>query len=291
MRGLAALLLAAAAPATLFTIPAEHRLVEGIASDGETIWVSSVLDRTIVTRTGNRLRTIRLPDDLANPLGLAWDAGRGWLWIATDCPDLPGVARCASGSLVAIDRQARVRARFRPAEPLHGGDVSVGGGSVFVSDSRNGAIYRLAPGAKVLATLVAPGIGKSAQGSALEPGGKRLIVADYSQGLFAIDLATGRRTPLVEGGKRLRGLDGLIRVGDLYFAIYNGSSPARLIRFRLAGNTVVDGEAMPVSLPDPTQIVARRGQLLIVANAGWERAAKADAGPRDPAPIVAVPLR
>jgi hypothetical protein len=290
MRWPAALLLAAAAPATLFTIPAEHRLVEGIASDGRTIWVSSVLDRTIIARTGNSSRGFALPRDVANPLGMAWDASRGWLWIATDCLDLPGGARCESGALTALDRRGRVRARFQPDQPLHSGDVSVGGGSVFVSDSRNGAVYRLRAGAMALETLVAPGIGKSAQGSALDPPGKRLIVADYSQGLFAIDLATKQRTPLLEEGKPLCGLDGLIRVGDSYVAIYNGSSPARLVRFRLDGDKVVDGRAIEADLPDPTQLVAQGGQLLVVANAGWEAAARPKAATRAPAPIVSVSL-
>jgi hypothetical protein len=290
MRWLAALLFMAAAPATLFTIPAEHRLIEGIATDGKTIWVSSVLDRTIIARTGAVSRSFALPDGVANPLGMAWDASRGRLWIATDCLDIPGGAHCESGALIAVDRDGRVRARLRPDQPLHSGDVSVGGGSVFVADSRNGAVYRLRPGATALDTLVAPGIGKSAQGSALDPTGKRLIVADYSQGLFAIDLATKRRTPLLEEGKALRGLDGLVRVGADYFAIYNGGSPARVIHFRLAGDAVVDKGGITATLPDPTQLVAKAGQLLIVANAGWDVATKPNAAARDPAPIVALSL-
>ena len=294
MRALAALLLmaaAAAAPSTLFTIPAAHRLVEGIASDGDTIWVSSVLDRTILKRTNGRLKAIRLPEDVASPLGLAWDAQRKWLWIATDCPELPGVKPCASGELIALDSAGRVRARFKPDGPLHSGDVSVGGGNVFVSDSKTGAVYRIAPAGKEFETLVAPGVGKSAQGSALDPSGKRLIMADYSRGLFAIDLATRERVALLEEGKPVRGLDGLVRVGGQYFAIYNGSSPGRLIRFRLDGDKVVDGEAVDVALPDPTQVAVRGGDLLIVANAGWETATRPAAGPREPAPIVAIPIR
>ena len=290
MRWLAALLLAAAAPATLFTIPGEHRLVEGVASDGRTIWVSSVLDRTIVAHRPGFDRTIRLPKGVAYPLGLAWDPQRRWLWIATDCPALPGIARCESGALVAIDPRGKLRASVRPDIPLHSGDVSVGGGSVFVSDSQNGAVYRLPPASKALVTLVAPGIGKSAQGSVLDPSGRRLIVADYSQGLFAIDLATRQRTPLLDEGRPLRGLDGLARVGDAYVAIYNAGSPARLIRFRLQGDAVVDQIAMNADLPDPTQLVAYRGMLLVVANAGWGDAANSNARKRAPAPIVSVPL-
>ncbi len=290
MRAAVALLLAAAAPSTLFTIPADHRLVEGVASDGKAVFVSSVLDRTILVQTAEGQSAIRLPDDIANPMGMVWDARRKWLWIATDCPDLPGVKPCESGALVAIDRKGRVRGRYRPDTVLHSGDVSVAGGDVFVSDSRNGAVYRLPHKGKGLETLVAPGVGKSAQGSAVDPTGKRLVMADYSRGLFAIDLATGARTALLEEGKTLRGLDGLVRIGDWYFAIYNGSSPGRLIRFRLDGDKVVDGEAIPADLPDPTQIAVRGRDLLVVANAGWETVAKSPDRPRDPAPIVAIAI-
>ena len=49
MIGLA--LLAAAAsvqPKVVLTIDPRHRLVEGVASDGKTIWVSSILDRQVL---------------------------------------------------------------------------------------------------------------------------------------------------------------------------------------------------------------------------------------------------
>ena len=38
---------ALAQPTVLFSVPAEYRLIEGVAMDGRTIWVSSVLDRKI----------------------------------------------------------------------------------------------------------------------------------------------------------------------------------------------------------------------------------------------------
>ena len=86
----AALLAAVAAPAlpaatTVLTVPASHRLIEGIASDGETIWLSSVVDREILAwRPHRALRVRRMPPDTARPLGLAYDAKRHWLWVATD---------------------------------------------------------------------------------------------------------------------------------------------------------------------------------------------------------------
>jgi sugar lactone lactonase YvrE len=286
---LLALSAAADAPQTLFTAPAEHRLVEGIATDGSTVWLSSVLDRTILTRSGNDASRFVMPKGTLHPMGLAYDARRDWLWIATDCPELPGIARCDSGALVAIDRRGQLKAKLSPAKGFHPGDVSVGEGSVFVSDTLNGAVYRLLPDGRSFRALIAPGVARSAQGTALTPDGKRLIVADYGRGIASVDLATGVRTLLpMADGKPLRGVDGLVRVGDRYFTIYNASSPAALIAFRVTAAAIeADVVHRGPPLTDPTQLTVDGARLLVVADAGWPAATKGDATPREPAPIVA----
>jgi hypothetical protein len=90
-----ALAIAAAAaitqPKVVLTVPPQHVLVEGVATDGATIFVSSVLDRQILA-CAVRCRTIAtLPDGL-HPLGIAFDWGRKLLWIAADCPQVAGIA-------------------------------------------------------------------------------------------------------------------------------------------------------------------------------------------------------
>lgn len=280
---------AADAPRSLFTVPAEHRLVEGIAADGDTIWLSSVLDRMILARSAGRTRRYPMPTGTLHPMGLAFDTTRNWLWIATDCPELPGIARCDSGALIAIDRKGRLKTRLAPAKAFHPGDVSVGGGSVFVSDSLNGAVYRLKADGRSFQTLIAPGVGRSAQGTALSPDGKRLIVADYGRGIASVDLARGVRTLLpLPDGKPLRGVDGLVRVGEHYFTIYNASSPASLIAFRV-NDGWIDVEVLHRGEPlnDPTQLTVDGTHLLIVSDAGWPGATKGDKAPREPAPIIA----
>lgn len=277
------------APRTLFTVPAEHRLVEGVAADGDTVWISSVLDRTILVRSASGMRRYPMPRGTLHPMGLAFDTTRNWLWIATDCPELPGVARCANGALVAIDRKGRLRANLTPANGFHPGDVSVGDGSVFVSDSLNGAVYRLKPDGRSFQTLIAPGVGRSAQGTALSPDGKRLIVADYGRGIASVDLVSGTRTLLpLPDGKPLRGIDGLVRVGARYFTIHNASSPASLIAFRVT-DAGIDAEVLHRGAPlnDPTQLAVDSAHLLVVADAGWPAATKGDKTPREPAPILA----
>jgi hypothetical protein len=283
---------ATGAPQTLFTAPEEHRLVEGIATDGDLVWLSSVLDRTIMARTQGMMGRFIMPKGTLHPMGLAYDAKRKWLWVATDCPELPGIAKCESGALVALDRQGRLKAKLSPAKGFHPGDVSVGAGAVFVSDTLNGAVYSLLPDGRTFRTLIAPGVARSAQGTALTPDGKRLIVADYGRGIASVDLATGVRTLLpLPDGKPLRGVDGLVRVGDRYFTIYNGDSPGSLIAFRVK-DVGIEAEVVHRGTPltDPTQLATDGKRLLVVAHAGWPAVTKGDAAPREPAPIVAFDL-
>ena len=286
-----ALAVAADVPETVYSAPAQHRLIEGVATDGATIWLSSVLDRAILVRRGESVASIAMPAGTLHPMGLAWDARRNWLWIATDCPDLPGIAKCDSGALVALDRKGRLKAKVSTGPGFHPGDVSAAGGSVFVSDGLNGAVYRL--NGRNLDPLIAPGVARSAQGTALTADGKQLIVADYGRGVATIDLKTTTRTLLpMAGDKPLRGLDGLVRVGEDYYAIHNGSSPGSLVRFRIDGARIqVSVAHRGAPLADPTQLTRDGNRLLIVADAGWPAASKPESPPRGADTLVAFPLQ
>lgn len=280
------LLLAAAT--VVATISPQHRLVEGVATDGRTIWASSVLDRGILACRRGTCRTLAVLPPGLHPLGIAWDASRERLWVAADCPELPGIEKCNRGELVALDARGRIRARLVPSAPtFHPGDISSTAGEVFVGDSQSGVTYSLTPAGD----LRKAGSGKSAQGSALDRSGGKLVVADYSEGVTSFDLATGEKTILKrDDGRPIRGIDGLLRCGSDYYAIYNGQAPGEMIRFTVEGEriryqTVISGGP----LVDPTQLATDGKRLLIVANAGWEGASKGAPRARG-APILAVPL-
>ena len=284
---------AAVQPQTVMTIDPRHRLVEGIASDGTTIWVSSVLDRQVLACRAACRTIATLPAPL-HPFAIAWDSGRKRLWVAADCP--PGVAAikpCERGALIALSPGGRIVTRIATTSgAFHPGDVSAGSGGVFVSDSQSGAVYQLAATGYSLTPVIAPGIGKSAQGTALDADGKRLIVADYSQGIAAIDLASGTRTLLPrQDGKPLRGIDGMARCGAVYYAIYNGATPGALAAIT-PGATSLSAE-LPLglgSLADPTQVAYDGKRLLIVADSGWATIDKPGFVRTAGGPIVAVPL-
>jgi hypothetical protein len=289
---LAFALTAAAQPRTVLMINPRHRLIEGIASDGRTIWVSSVLDRQILAchKTCRTIATLPAP---LHPFALTWDAGRTRLWVAADCP--PGVKAieaCDRGALVALDRDGRLKSRIAPLSgSFHPGDVSAAPAGVFVSDSQNGAVYRLAASGHSLTPLVGPGIGKSAQGTVSAPNGKTLLEADYSDGIVAIDMATGKRKLLArQDGKPLRGIDGLTRCGNVIYGIYNGATPGALVSIVTGGTGLTFDQPLHEPLPDPTQITFDGKRLLIVADSGWATLDKPDFVRTSGAPILAVPL-
>lgn len=280
-------------PQTVLTIDPKHRIVEGVASDGRTIWVSSILDRQILACSRACRTLATLPEPL-HPFGLAWDWGRRILWVAADCP--PGVSvitPCERGALVGLSPAGRVRYRFAPKGTFHPGDVSASQSAILISDSQDGLVWGLLSGRRGgLTAINRPGDGKSAQGTALMPSGTDVIVADYSRGIGRIDLKTTTTTWLPrQDGKPLRGIDGLIRCGPVYFGVYNGSAPGALVL--ITPGTMGLTTELPLAggtLPDPTQVAYDGKRLLLVADSGWATIDKRGFVRTQGAPIVAVPL-
>ena len=294
MIALALLAVAATAqPQTVLTIDPKHRLVEGVTSDGTTIWVSSILDRQILACKSNCRTLATLPVGI-HPFAIAWDATRKRLWVAADCP--PGVSvikACDRGALMALNASGKVMTRIAPPTgSFHPGDVSASAAGVFVSDSQNGAVYRLSKDGYSLSAVVEPGVGKSGQGMAPDEAGQQLLVADYSQGIAAVDLATNVRTVLPrQDGKPLRGIDGLTRCGSTFYGIYNGAAPGLLVSINRTTTGIEFGQPLDdFTLPDPTQIAFDGKRLLIVADSGWATIDKPDFKRTEGTPIIAVPI-
>jgi hypothetical protein len=288
----AAMAAAALQPQTVVTVDPSHLLIEGIATDGRRIWLSSLIDRQILTCTIRCTVLATLPAGL-HPFAIGWDARRKQLWVAADCPpNVPFIKACERGALLAFDARGRLRTRIAPtAGPFHPGDVSAANGEVFVSDSQNGAVYRLTSNGRSLATVVPVGVGRSAQASVFDAANNRLIVADYSQGIASIDLRTGARTLIPrDSGKPLRGIDGLVRCGGGFLGIYNGQSPGELAGFTIEAGKLKLREPVPgFTMPDPTQLASDGKRVFLVPNAGWEIALKGQASRADGVRIIAFP--
>ena len=161
---------------------------------------------------------------------------------------------------------------------------------MFVSDSQNGAVYFAASeDQQARLPAVKPGVGKSGQGTALSADGKQLLIADYSQGVGAVNMVSGARTILPRpDGKPLRGIDGIARCGPTYFGLYNGAAPGALVAITPT-TTGLTFEQL-AAFPDPTQIAFDGKRLLIVADSGWAKLDKPGFTRTEGTPIVAVQL-
>jgi hypothetical protein len=93
------------------------------------------------------------------------------------------------------------------------------------------------------------------------------------------------------GDKPLRGIDGLVRCGNTYYGLYNGSAPGTLVTIQREGSQITVGEPLgSVTLPDPTQLALSGQRLLIVGDSGWATIDKKDFTRTAGTPIYAIDL-
>jgi outer membrane protein assembly factor BamB len=137
---------------------------------------------------------------------------------------------------------------------------------------------------------------RSPGGLALSADERTLYVADWSQGLAALDLATGAlawmRPP---AGTTVLGIDGLRRVGETLIAIQNGVTPHRIQRLTLApdGRSLAASELLERAVPgwdEPTLGIVVDDALVYVANSQWPKFGEDGATP-DPATLADLVIR
>ncbi|HEV7238823.1 MAG TPA: tetratricopeptide repeat protein [Thermoanaerobaculia bacterium] len=270
---------------------------EGMAWDGKRFFVSSVRTKTIFA--GDR----EFATAPWGVFGMVADPKRGVLWATTTAlPQTEGFKAEEKGksALLRIDlREGRVLETLpAPDGEHHFGDVAIApDGEVYVSDSVSPVIFRVKGN-----TLepFARGPFRSLQGLAVS--GATLYVADYSNGIFAIDRRTGDIHPLrVPATISLLGIDGLYAVdANTLIGTQNGTNPYRILRITLApgGLAVSSAKTLLANSPlmgDPTLGFVANNRFYFNGNAQWELFGE-DGKISDPlklseAVVLSVPLR
>jgi len=291
----------------IFRLPERDALFEGIARHpvNESYFFSSVHRRKVVQRLADgTVRDFVAPGahGLAAALGLAVDAPRNVLWIVSaglpQAAGLPAELRDRS-ALLAVDLDSG-ELRRKVEAPGEGrrwwNDVVVAGdGTVYVSDGGSASVARVALDGAVTTVIAGHGL-RSPGGLALAADERTLYLADWSQGLAALDLTSGElvwmRPPL---GAVTLGVDGLRRVGDALVAIQNGVAPHRIARFALAadGRSLAGWQLLERAVPgwdEPTLGVLVDGALVYVANSQWPKFGDDGAAP-DPATLAELVVR
>lgn len=221
------------APEKLSETQCGDMLPEGTAWDpkrGELL-LSSGRRRTVVAvgSDGSCRDVVPVADaGLLAVLGMRLDAASDTLWVASAAapfmvdrhPADPGRTMLAHIDL-ASGKATQTYAL--PGPGLLNDLTHTADGSVYVTESRGGTVYRLAPGARALAAIVPPDSLESPNGIAALPG-DTLLVADF-HGLALIRGAAGS-SPRIErlatpDGLYLGGIDGLAVAAGTVVAIQN----------------------------------------------------------------------
>jgi sugar lactone lactonase YvrE len=262
-------------------------LAESVAWDAsrKRFLVSSVWRHTIVAvdETGKVSPFLESNGPSWSIFNLGVDRRAGVLWASMSASGPGGPdADKVSVALLKVDlASGRVLERFAPpaggAKQRSFGDLLVTrDGTVYVSDSLAGEIWRLKPGAKALDRLVAPGTLDSPQGLVPTPDGLRLIVSDYPGGLFSVELVTGRVTRLpAPADASLIWLDGMVGDRGGIIAVQSTAHPERVLRLTLDRDwrRVTGWKVLAANLPGmagPTGGVVRGREFIFVARSQWD---------------------
>lgn len=270
-----------------FTIDQKGLVVESVAYDPqtETFYVSSVHQRKIlaIDRQGSVKELATERDGLWSVLGIKVDAKRRHLWAVTSAmPQMRGLQSGDAGRSAvfkfALPSGKLIKAYHLPKSPTpHAlGDLLINArGEVFASDSLTPAVYRIDARGDKLELFLEDAEFASPQGLAFSDDESEMFLADYSKGIFRIDMRS-RRVSLIQptATATLLGIDGLYFYrGDL-LAIQNGVNPQRVVRIALArdraratGFRVL--EANHAAFDEPTLGVLVKDQFYFVANSQW----------------------
>ena len=273
----------------LFRVHEKGLIPEGLARDPASgdFFLGSVRRRRILRIDGKtfQVRTFSAAGDaLSGVFGMKVDPARGVLWVCSSpIAEMEGYQKGESGEAGVFRYDLKsgklLGKHLAPAgsgEHVFG-DLAVDGqGNVYVSDSLSPGLWILQAGKGELSPYLVPGPFTSPQGLDFTTDGNALIVADYSSGIFRVELPS-KRVSLLDSPENttLLGVDGLYARGAGLVVIQNGTQPNRVLALTLSRdgrrvNRVAVLESGSEALTSPTLGVVDKSRFFVVSNSDWE---------------------
>ena len=272
-----------------FRIYEKGLLTEGIAFDKTTsnFFISSVHKRKILVRdAGGKVFEFNSDKDtLIGIFGMRTDSRNRKLWAAGGAikfitgynEDLKGMSLLYEFDLDSGRLLNTYEAPEQIKEHLFGDLTIDSKGNIFVSDSKTNEIYKLSVMGKKLETFIPSGNFISLQGLDFNENDSLLFAADYSQGIFKIDMKNKSVTLLANHSTTtLLGTDGLYFYNKKLIAIQNGINPQRIISIELDSSvsSVKDYKILESNNPlfdEPTLGVIAGNSFYYIGNSQWSR--------------------
>ncbi|MBS0658634.1 MAG: SMP-30/gluconolactonase/LRE family protein [Verrucomicrobia bacterium] len=222
-----------------FRLPDRKLTPEGIAydADGKRFFIGSIAQRRIVQvdASGKMQPFTRPGEKLDSVVGLTVDAPRRRLVaVTTSCFTEEG-RKQPRNRLIAFDlASGQKSAEFDLTEADQLNDVTAAAdGTLYTTDSGNGAVWRVAPDGKISAVAEKGGV-RSANGLALSGDGRLLYVA-HGTGVAVGNLTSGEWARLAPPPREsIAAIDGLYWHEGALLGIQNCTNPGRVIRLALA---------------------------------------------------------
>jgi hypothetical protein len=266
-----------------FPLGAQARVPEDIDYDpsARRFYIATVLGQQILqVDMAGRSKVFATSPDHWPMMALKIDAHRRLLWateVAVDGFASAAKAEWGRSAVLMYDLQTgKLKQRIEgPPKAALGDMVLDANGNAIVADGELGGIYRVDQSTLKIDRIEA-GDFISPQTPAVLPDGKHLLVPDYVRGIGILDLESKNVAWLPMAGKHaLTGIDGLYAAGSTWIATQNGTSPERVIRFRVndAHTDIVSEriiERATSTLGDPTHGVIVGEYFYYIANSGWD---------------------
>ncbi len=268
-----------------FTVAEKDLIPESVAYDEreKVFYLSSVYKRKIlaITQSGDVKVFAGESDGLWSVMGMKVDATRRLLWVCTTShQQMTNFVAEDKGKTAILKydlKTGKLLAKYSPLDktkPHWLGDLAINSeGDVFATDSITPAVHVLRNGASELETFVEGEPFVSPQGLDFTRDQRQLFVADYSKGIFLIDLKTKRVNPIASNFTLL-GIDGLYAYKDTLICIQNGVNPQRIIKLTLNSDLARFDrfetiEANNPVFDEPTLGVLVKDVFYFVANSQW----------------------
>jgi DNA-binding beta-propeller fold protein YncE len=273
--------------APAFTVREKGLVPESVAYDPatKTFFLSSIYRRKIlrVTADGAAVEFATERDGLWSVAGMKVDAARRLLWVCTVAhPQMSGYRAEEDGTTALLKFDLRtgklIKKYVLPNQPKHHwlGDLAItSSGDVYATDSLTTTIYVVRRNRDEIEPFLESALFANPQGLDFAPGEKKMFMADYKQGIFVIDLATKKVTPISPApDSTLLGIDGLYFHQGALIGVQNGVNPNRIVRLWLSPDfsRVVKFETLEANNPifdEPTLGVVVKDDLYFIANSQW----------------------
>lgn len=272
---------------TAFTIPEKGLVAESLAFDSVTknFYLASIAQRKILKIDENGKASVFADQNagLWSVSGTKIDAKNQVIWVTTTAhkqmPDLKAEENGMTGVFKFDLKTGKLLKKYlvsNQSKERWLGDLSIApNGDVYATDSLSPTIYMIPKNKDEIEVFLENTDFTSPQGLDITPDGKTLLMADYSKGVFKIDLETKKitRITLAENSTML-GIDGLYFYQNSLIAVQNGVNPQRLVRMFLSKDLekVERFEVLEANNPlfdDITLGVLVGKQFYFIANSQW----------------------